>query len=144
MKGRNIFILILKIIVAIILIQTLYFKFTAAPESVYIFEAIGMEPWGRIGSGIVELLAAILLLIPRTTWLGATLALGSMSGAIFFHLTKLGIEVMDDGGLLFYLACLVFVCCVIILWTERLKLPLVNKFFSNKAAVVGNKKRGKG
>lgn len=128
MKGRNVFIMILKLIVAVILLQTLYFKFTAAPESVYIFETTGMEPWGRIGSGIVELLAVILLFIPRTTWLGAALAMGSMAGAIFFHLTKLGIEVMDDGGLLFYMACIVFISCLIILWNERQKIPVVNKY----------------
>ena len=125
MKNRNIFVFILKIIVAVILLQTLYFKFTGAAESVYIFETVGMEPWGRIGSGVVELLAVILLFIPRTTWLGAVLALGSMAGAIFFHLTKLGIEVMEDGGLLFMLACVVFISCLFILWQERKKIPVV-------------------
>ena len=120
--------LILKLVVAVILLQTLYFKFTAAPESVYIFETVGMEPWGRISSGMIELLAVILLLIPRTTWLGALLALGSMAGAIFFHLTKLGIEVMDDGGLLFYLGCIVFISCLIILWYERRKIPVVGRY----------------
>lgn len=119
---KNILLLIIKVIVAIILLQTLYFKFTGAAESVYIFETAGIEPWGRIGSGIVELLAVILLFIPKTTWLGALLALGSMAGAIFFHLTKLGIEVMDDGGLLFFLACVVFAGSAFILWTERKKL----------------------
>src|SRR6188472_1144817 len=98
MKRTPVFILILKLIVAVILLQTLYFKFTGAPESKYIFETVGMEPWGRTGSGIVELIAAILICIPRTTWLGAILALGTVTGAIFFHLTKLGIVVMDDGG----------------------------------------------
>lgn len=121
MKKQNIILLVLKLIVAAILVQTLYFKFTAAPESIYIFTTVGMEPWGRIGSGIVELIAAILLLIPRTSWIGAVLAMGSMAGAIFFHLTKLGIEVMDDGGLLFILACVVFVFCLIILWSERMR-----------------------
>jgi uncharacterized membrane protein YphA (DoxX/SURF4 family) len=86
-----------------------------------------MEPWGRIGSGIVELLAAILLFIPAATWLGAILALGSMTGAIFFHLTKLGIEVMDDGGLLFMLACIVFIFSASILWFQRKKIPILNK-----------------
>jgi|SRR5688572_2754981 len=129
MKNQRIFGFILKAIVAIILLQTLYFKFTAAPESVYIFQTTGMEPWGRIGSGIVELIAVILLFIPRTTWLGAVLALGSMAGAIFFHLTALGIEVMEDGGLLFILACVVFLCCLMILWLERKKVPVVNKVF---------------
>ena len=119
--------LVLKLIVAVILLQTLYFKFTGAAESKYIFETVGMEPWGRIGSGIVELIAAVLILIPRTSWLGALLALGTVTGAIFFHLTKLGIVVMEDGGLLFMLACTVFLCSLIILWQERQKVPVVNK-----------------
>jgi len=127
MKSRNMIILFLKLIVAVILLQTLYFKFTGAPESVYIFKTIGMEPWGRIGSGVVELIAAILLFIPGASWLGAILALGSMAGAIFFHLTRLGIEVMDDGGLLFILACVVFISCLIILWYQRGKIPFVNR-----------------
>src|SRR3974377_408048 len=83
---------LLRIIAAAILLQTLFFKFTAAPESVYIFTKVGAEPWGRIGSGIVELIAAILLLAPRFTWLGSLLAVGVMSGAILSHLTILGIE----------------------------------------------------
>src|SRR6516225_12281570 len=86
---------------AVILLQTLFFKFTAAPESVYIFTKVGLEPWGRIASGVAELIAAILILIPATTWLGAGLALAVMAGAIFSHLTLLGIVVMNDGGLLF-------------------------------------------
>lgn len=129
MKKPAIYILILKLIVSVILLQTLYFKFTGAPESVFIFETVGMEPWGRIGSGIVELLAVVLLFIPRTTWLGAILALGSMAGAIFFHLTKLGIEVMEDGGLLFILACTVFVSCLFILWYERKRVPVASKLY---------------
>ena len=133
MKNRNILSVVLKLLVAVILLQTLHFKFTGAPESIYIFQTVGMEPWGRIGSGIVELLAAILLFIPRATWLGAILALGSMAGAIFFHLTKLGIEVMEDGGLLFILACIVFISCLLILWMERKTLPVVNQVFGFKS-----------
>lgn len=127
MKTQAVIIFILKLITAVVLLQTLYFKFTASEESVYIFQTVGMEPWGRIGSGVVELAAAILLFIPRTAWLGAVLALGSMAGAIFFHLTKLGIEVMNDGGLLFGLACLVFICSLVILWFERKKVPVLNR-----------------
>ena len=108
MKFNFSFNFFVRLIIAAILIQTLYFKFTAAEESVYIFEKLGMEPWGRIASGIVELIAAVLLLFSKTSWIGAVLALGTISGAIFFHLTKLGIEVRDDGGLLFILACAVF------------------------------------
>ncbi|MCB0599742.1 MAG: DoxX family protein [Saprospiraceae bacterium] len=99
---------ILRIVLALILVQTLFFKFTGAPESIYIFEKTGLGAPGRIGSGIVELIASILLLIPKWKTYGALLAFGSMSGAIFFHLTSLGIDVMGDGGTLFYLACLVW------------------------------------
>ena len=113
---------LLRLLPAIILLQTLYFKFSASPESVYIFTKVGMEPWGRIGSGIAELIAAILILIPRTTWLGALLAMGVMSGAIFFHLTILGIEVQGDGGLLFIYALIVFVTAAILLFMSREKI----------------------
>ncbi len=84
MKKYFTFSFILKLVVAVILIQTLYFKFTGSPESKYIFETVGMEPWGRIGTGIVELISVMLIFIPRTTWIGAVLALGIVTGAIFF------------------------------------------------------------
>lgn len=108
----------LRIIAAAILLQTLYFKFTAAPESVYIFTTLGAEPMGRIGSGVIELIASILLLIPRTTWLGALLALGTMMGAIASHLFILGIEVQGDGGQLFILALVVATCSAILLFPK--------------------------
>jgi len=119
--------MLLKVVVAIILLQTLYFKFTGAEESVYIFTKLGMEPAGRIGSGIVELIAAITIMIPSLTWLGALLALGTISGALFFHFTKLGIVVMDDGGTLFILACIVFVSSAILLWKNRMNIPFVRQ-----------------
>lgn len=103
---------LLRLVAAIIMLQTLFFKFTASPESVYIFTRVGMEPWGRIASGVAELVASILILIPRTTWLGALIGAGVMSGALFFHLTTLGIEVQGDGGLLFIYALLVFLSCI--------------------------------
>src|SRR3989449_5103763 len=106
---------VLRITAAIILLQTLFFKFTAAPESIYIFTKVGAEPWGRIGSGVVELIAAILLMVPRTAWLGAGIALGVMAGAIVSHLTVLGIVVMNDGGLLFTLALTVFISSLALL-----------------------------
>jgi uncharacterized membrane protein YphA (DoxX/SURF4 family) len=113
---------ILRIVAALIMIQSLFFKFTGAEESIYIFSTIGMEPWGRIGTGVMELIAAILLLMPRTTWMGALLGLGAMSGAIFFHLTKLGIEVMNDGGQLFIYALITAACCAILLLMNREKI----------------------
>lgn len=106
-------------IAAAILAQTLFFKFTAAPESVYIFSTLGMEPYGRIGSGIAELIAAAALMIPAVSVYGALLALGVMGGAILSHLTKLGIVVMDDGGQLFGLAIVTALCCAYIVYTER-------------------------
>ena len=118
-KSQTVISWIFQLTAAFIFLQTLFFKFTAAPESVYIFETVGMEPWGRIGSGIVELAAGILLLWPRRAWIGAVMGLGTISGAIFFHLTSLGIEVQGDGGTLFYLALLVFASCLIVLWLRR-------------------------
>jgi uncharacterized membrane protein YphA (DoxX/SURF4 family) len=126
MKKRIHF--VLRIAVAIILIQTLRFKFTAHPDSVYIFETVGLEPIGRIGIGIIELIASILLLIPRTVWLGATLTLGIIGGAIILHLTQLGIEIKEDGGLLFITALITFILAGIILFIYRKSIP----FLGNK------------
>ena len=119
---RNIIYWILRLVAAIILLQTLFFKFSAAEESVYIFSTLGMEPWGRIGTGVVELIASILLLIPSTTAFGALLGAGVMSGAIISHLTKLGIVVQDDHGLLFIYALLVFSSCLILVYSFRQQL----------------------
>ena len=107
------------LIAAVILLQTLFFKFTAAPESVYIFSTLGLEPIGRIGSGVAELIAALLLLWPASAWVGAALALGIMGGAILSHLTVLGIEVQGDGGQLFLLAVLVAVLSAFVLYRDR-------------------------
>jgi putative oxidoreductase len=120
---------IARLIAAAILLQTLFFKFTGAEESVYIFQTVGMEPWGRYGSGVAELFAAALLLLPATPALGAALSIGVISGALFFHLTKLGIVVQDDGGLLFGLACAVFACSAFVLVVHRRALPVVGRWF---------------
>ncbi|CAM3111169.1 DoxX family protein [Rariglobus hedericola] len=116
---------VVRVIVAIILLQTLFFKFSGAPESVYIFETVGQEPWGRYGSGVVELIAAVLLFVPALVPVGAVISLGVISGAIFFHLTKLGIVVQDDGGLLFGLAVVVFFGSAFIAWIHRHDLPVI-------------------
>lgn len=120
---------IFQLLGAAILLQTLYFKFTGAAESVYIFETIGIEPWGRYGSGIVELCAGILLLVPSTAWIGAILALFVMFGAIFFHLTVLGIEVMEDGGTLFYLAITVSISSAVVLYLQKDRVKTVIERF---------------
>lgn len=114
---------ILRIVTSGILLQTLYFKFTAAEESVYIFSTLGIEPYGRIGSGIAELIAAILILMPRTTLLGALMGCGVMLGAIFSHLFVLGIEVQNDGGTLFILAIITFLCCAFLVLKNRSGIP---------------------
>ena len=123
-----IFIWIVKLLVVVILVQTLYFKFTGAEESIYIFTKLGIEPFGRIGSGIVELIASILILIPRTTLLGALLGLGTMLGAIFSHLFVLGIEVKNDGGELFILAIITLLCCMILIIQNRNKISDLLRF----------------
>ena len=125
--GLNILSWVLRATAAVILLQTLFFKFTAAPESVYIFTKVGAEPWGRIGSGVVELIAAALILAPRFTWLGSVLALGVMAGAILSHLTILGIEVQGDKGLLFVLAVIVFVSSAVNLALHRNAIPLIGR-----------------
>jgi hypothetical protein len=120
---------ILRGLAALILLQTLFFKFSGAKESVYIFSTLGIEPWGRIGSGVVELIASILLVVPGTVAIGALIALGTISVAIFSHLTKLGITLpaVGDRGELFALATVVFVCSVTLLLMHRREIPLLGK-----------------
>ncbi|MCL9804404.1 DoxX family protein [Flavobacterium amniphilum] len=110
---------ILKLIVAVILLQTLFFKFTAQPESVYIFTTLEAEPFGRIGSGIVELIASIMLFFNKTRFYGAFIAMGTMLVAILSHLFILGIEVNNDKGMLFTLAVITFVCSCVLLYKFR-------------------------
>ncbi|HEY7681815.1 MAG TPA: DoxX family protein [Gemmatimonadales bacterium] len=114
-----------QITAAVILAQTLFFKFTGAPESRYIFSTLGIEPWGRIGTGVAELVAVALLLYPKTPAIGAVLAIGLMMGAIVSHLTRLGIEVQGDHGLLFKLAVTVLLTATVVLILRRRELPLV-------------------
>jgi hypothetical protein len=128
-KIKTIISWMLQLTVAVILFQTLFFKFTGAEESVYIFSTLGIEPWGRIASGLAELLAVMLLLVPRTVTLGALLSLGVISGAIVSHLSKLGIVVKNDGGLLFALALTVFACSLAILVLRRQQIPIVSRLF---------------
>ncbi|HMG83543.1 MAG TPA: DoxX family protein [Ferruginibacter sp.] len=119
MTFKNIVSWLLRLTAAIILLQTLYFKFTGQPESVELFTKLGVEPWGRIGTGILELCASILLLIPSSVFLGALLGVGLMCGAILAHLTVIGIESKGDGGQLFMLAITVLICCLVLLIIER-------------------------
>jgi hypothetical protein len=125
-------VILLRLIAATIMLQTLYFKFTAAPESVYIFSKLGMEPWGRIGIGIQELIASILLLFSGTVVFGALLGFGLMAGALFFHLTSLGIETYNDGGKLFALCLTVLVSCSMLLFFERERVFALLNFVMQK------------
>ncbi|UUF14993.1 MULTISPECIES: DoxX family membrane protein [Flavobacterium] len=119
---KEILIWILRITASVILLQTLFFKFSGAEESIYIFSTLGVEPYGRIGSAIAELIAAILILMPKTTWLGALGAAGIMIGAILSHLFVLGIEIQNDGGLLFALAVITLLCSLGLLYFNKNKL----------------------
>lgn len=124
---QKVVIWLFRVIAAIVLLQTLYFKFTAHPQSVQLFTALEMEPWGRIATGIAELVTAILLLIPRTTLVGAIMGVCLMSGAIFFHITKLRIHYGGDI-ILFSYAVITFICCVILIFINRKRLPDLLKF----------------
>jgi hypothetical protein len=114
-----------QIVAAVILAQTLFFKFTGAAESRHIFTVLGVEPWGRWGTGVLELVAAGLLLSGRWAAVGGGLGLGLMAGAVFSHLTRLGLVVQNDGGLLFGLAVTVLGACAIVVWLRRQQLPYV-------------------
>jgi putative oxidoreductase len=121
----------IRLVAAIILLQTLYFKFTGHPESVELFTKLGVEPWGRIGTGIIELFASVLLLIPATVIIGALLGVGLMAGAIFSHLFVIGIESKGDGGQLFMLAFLVLFCCTALVFLHKSQLmKYKNKYFN--------------
>ena len=122
--------LAIRLLIAAILIQTLRYKFTAHPDSVYIFSKVGLEPVGRIGIGVLELIAAVLILIPKTIWVGALLTLGIISGAVFMHLTILGIEINQDHGKLFYIALSVLLLSLIICWNQRKNIPLIKNYFN--------------
>ncbi|TAD85731.1 MAG: DoxX family protein [Bacteroidetes bacterium] len=112
---------VLRILAAAIMVQSLFFKFSAAEESIYIFTTLGIEPWGRIGIGVLELVASALLLWPRGTAFGALLGAGLMGGALFAHVTQLGIVVKDDGGQLFIYAIVVLVACLALMFIHRQK-----------------------
>jgi putative oxidoreductase len=142
-KGVIIFDWVCRAIAAVILLQTLFFKFNAAPESVYIFTKVGglvhaslafisipmAEKFGRLGSGVMELIAGISLIAPRYVWAGALLAMTATFGAIATHLTVLGIDVLGDRGLLFGLAITVFVTSAIALYIHRTDIPGLGKRF---------------
>jgi uncharacterized membrane protein YphA (DoxX/SURF4 family) len=130
MKSSSKYLWIPKILAALIMLQTLFYKFSGAAESVYIFSTLGIEPWGRYLTGSLELIASFLILIPASSWMGALLGVGLMSGAILSHFGPLGLVVQNDGGQLFVYALLVQVSCLLVLWSERSKwLPLLSIIF---------------
>ncbi len=114
---------ILAVYAALVFLQTLFFKFTGASESVKIFSTLGIEPWGRIGTGSVEFIIATLLVFPPSRFVGALAGFGLMVGAVLSHIFFLGIVVDDDGGLLFTLAVSVLIACIALLNLEWDKMP---------------------
>ena len=141
MTLKKISLLALRIIAAVILLQTLYFKFTGQPESVELFTKLGVEPWGRIGTGIIELITGILLLIPATVFVGAVLGIGLMAGAILSHLTVIGIVSQGDGGQLFMLAIIVLISCILIAFFYKEQGILLYHSFLKKSKMnnkIGN------
>jgi putative oxidoreductase len=129
MKAKTIISILLRLVAATIMLQTLYFKFTAQPESVYIFSSVGIEPWGRIGTGVVELIAAVLLLVPATVVIGALMAAGIMLGAVATHFFILGIQVQGDGGQLFGYAVMVLLASVVLLFLHFQQLISYKRMF---------------
>ena len=127
MKSKNLLLWLCRIVAAVIMLQTLYFKFTGAPESVYIFSQVGMEPEGRFATAIAELVAAILILIPQTSLVGASIALFIMIGAIATHISIIGIQVMNDHGQLFIYAIIVALASfyIILRYTRKRKKAAV-------------------
>src|SRR6185369_12012224 len=122
MKMQTTLFWIARIVAAIILLQTLFFKFTGAPESVELFTKLGVEPWGRIGTGVLELIASVLILIPATVWLGAVLSIGLMIGAIASHILIIGV-LRGDGGQLFLYAVIVLVSALFSFWKSKGQIP---------------------
>jgi putative oxidoreductase len=137
MKSKPIISWIVRIVAAVILFQTLYFKFTAQPEAVELFTKLGVEPWGRVVTGIIELITSILLIVPSTVFIGALLGVGLMTGAIASHLTVIGIVSQGDGGQLFIMAIIVLICSLIILLLHKQQgFDLLNKIYKNTSKQV--------
>jgi hypothetical protein len=116
-----------QIIAAVILAETLFYKFSGAAESIYIFNQLGAEPWGRYITGMIELIAAILILIPASCWVGALLTVSVMSGAILAHFTAIGISIRNDGGYLFALALITLLAALIVLFIRKEQSPFTGK-----------------
>ncbi len=136
MNTKNIISWLLRITAAVILLQTLFFKFTTAPESVELFTKLGVEPWGRIGTGVIELITSILLLVPAAVFIGAFLGVGLMAGAILSHIAVIGIESQAGGGQLFTLAIGVLVCCLILTLMHRKQgLGYFHKVFKKQTSL---------
>lgn len=124
---KKIFPIVLKVVAAFIMLQTLFFKFSGAQESIHLFTAIAgyNEAIMRIGTGTLELIAAILFFVPKKTWLGALLTIGLMSGAILSHITILGIEFNNDGGALFMSAIVTLLAGIILLIQNKKEIPFI-------------------
>lgn len=110
---------VLRIAISLIYLQTLYFKFTGHPDSVYIFSKLGLEPYGRIGVGVIELIVSILLLINKTKLLSIIVSLSIITGAIASHLLVIGITIKEDDGGLFTLAIIIFTLNIVLIYLHK-------------------------
>lgn len=133
MNTKNTISWMLRLTVSVILLQTLYYKFTAHPDSVHIFSVLGVEPWGRIGLGIIELIIAFFILLPKTSLIGMLASLGIILGAVFSHVLVLGVNVSNDGGGLFTLAIIVLIASTIFLFMHKRELILLIQKFKKDA-----------
>ena len=119
MKKTSLLSFVIRIAISLIYLQTLYFKFTAHPDSVYIFSKLGLEPYGRIGIGMLELIVAILLVLNKTKLLSIIVSLGIITGAIASHLLVIGITIKEDHGGLFTLAIIIFTLNIVLIYLHK-------------------------
>lgn len=132
----KIFSVLLKLLISLIVGQTLFFKFSGAEESIYIFSTLKVEPWGRIALGTLELLSIILLWISRTTVYALILIFVMMCGAVASHLFILGIDIMGDGGELFILGMVTLLTSAVLLFTKREEIKTLGmKFIARKQTI---------
>ena len=118
---------ILQLVVVVILGQTLFYKFTDAPETAELFAQLGMGAFGYKLIGLLELIACILLLIPASVATGALLGWGLMTGAIIAHVTEIGFE--GELGVLGAMAITAWLCCMVIMYLNRRSLPILRAVF---------------
>ena len=114
-----------QVIAAAVMVAAGFIKLQGGPVDIFIFEKLGMEPFGRYLITVLEFTAGILLVWPSFSVLGALLSVGTMIGASIAHATVLGFSVQGDGGMHVGLLVLVFVTSGVVLWARRRSLPVI-------------------